>query len=135
MLPVYRYWQIPYYFAGTKMYDAGRVREYGVLVLPRQGQGSRGIPMLKSTGLAGAVVYYDGQHNDTRMNIALALTAVHHGAVAANHTSVTALHKKQVPGRPDQICGARLRDELTGDEWDVKARVSSMPRAPQRQPA
>jgi glycerol-3-phosphate dehydrogenase len=25
-------------------------------------------PMLKSDGLFGAVVYYDGQHNDSRMN-------------------------------------------------------------------
>lgn len=123
MLPVYRYWQIPYYFAGTKMYDwlAGSENMESSYFLGK-GKALEAFPMLKSTGLAGAVVYYDGQHNDTRMNIALALTAVHHGAVAANHTSVTALHKKQVPGRPDQICGARLRDELTGDEWDVKCK-------------
>lgn len=68
-----------------------------------------------------------GQHNDTRMNVALALTAVHHGAVVANHTEVTQLHKKpsSTPGAPDRICGARVRDCLTGEEWDVKCKVSS----------
>lgn len=33
-------------------------------------------PMLKEKGLAGGVVYYDGQHNDSRMNMALILSAV-----------------------------------------------------------
>lgn len=45
--------------------------------------------MLKGDGLCGAVVYYDGQHNDARMNMALAMSAVHHGAVVANYTEVT----------------------------------------------
>ena len=107
------------------MYDmlAGSENMESSYVLSR-GKALEAFPMLKAQGLAGAVVYYDGQHNDTRMNVALALTAVHHGAVVANHTEVTALHKKKVEGKPDQICGARLRDVLTGDEWDVKCKVS-----------
>jgi len=123
MLPVYRWWQIPYYWAGTKMYDllAGSENMESSYVLSR-GKAIEAFPMLKAPGLAGAVVYYDGQHNDTRMNMALALTAVHHGAVVANHTEVLALHKKPVEGRPDQICGARIRDVLTGEEWDVKCK-------------
>ncbi|UZJ52343.1 hypothetical protein CBS101457_001663 [Exobasidium rhododendri] len=123
MLPVYRWWQVPYYWAGTKMYDmlAGGENMESSYVLSK-GKALEAFPMLKSTGLAGAVVYYDGQHNDTRMNIALALTAVHHGAVIANHTSVLALHKKEVAGKPDQVCGARLKDELTGEEWDVRCK-------------
>lgn len=59
------------------------------------------------------------------MNMALALTAVHHGAVMANHVEVTGLHKKKVEGKEvDQICGASLRDVLTGETWDVKCKVS-----------
>lgn len=123
MLPVYRYWQIPYYFAGTKMYDmlAGSENMESSYFLGR-GKALEAFPMLKANGLTGAVVYYDGQHNDTRMNVALALTAVHHGAVVANHTSVVSLHKKPVAGKADQICGARLKDELTGEEWDVRCK-------------
>lgn len=36
----------------------------------------------------GAIVYYDGQHNDARMNIALAFTAARMGANVANHCAV-----------------------------------------------
>lgn len=124
MLPVYRYWQIPYYWAGTKMYDmlAGSENMESSYVLSR-GKAMEAFPMLKSEGLAGAVVYYDGQHNDTRMNIALALTAVHHGAVMANHTEVVKLHKREIQGKSEpQVCGARVKDLLTGNEWDVKCK-------------
>lgn len=45
--------------------------------------------MLKKEKLVGAIVYYDGQHNDARMNIALAFTAARMGANVANHCAVT----------------------------------------------
>ena len=76
-------------------------------------------PLLKDANLTGSLVYYDGQHNDSRMNIALIMTAVHQGAVVANHTEVIALHKNE-----DGRCnGARLRDNISGKEWNVKAKV------------
>ena len=125
MLPVYKWWQVPYYFAGTKMYDllAGGENMESSYVLGK-GKALEAFPMLKKDGLVGAVVYYDGQHNDTRMNIALALTAVHHGAVLANHTEVTKVYKKPSPkhGNEERICGARVKDTLTGEEWDVKCK-------------
>jgi len=63
-----------------------------------------------------------GQHNDSRMNIALIMTAVKHGAVVANHTEVIKL-LKDASGK---LNGARVRDNLTGKEWDVKAKVCSL---------
>ena len=66
---------------------------------------------------------YAGQHNDSRMNMALVMTAVHQGAVVANHTEVIALHK-DASGKCN---GARLKDNITGEEWNVKAKVSSPP--------
>ena len=51
--------------------------------------------------------------------MALIMTAVKHGAVVANHTEVVKLHK-DASGR---LNGARVRDNLTGKEWDVKAKV------------
>jgi hypothetical protein len=44
--------------------------------------------MLKTDKLVGGIVYYDGQHNDARMNIALAFTAARMGANIANHCEV-----------------------------------------------
>jgi glycerol-3-phosphate dehydrogenase len=57
------------------------------------------------------------------MNIALIMTAVKLGATVANKVEVTRLLKN-----PDgKIEGARVRDNLTGKEWDVKARVLISP--------
>ena len=53
------------------------------------------------------------------MNIALVMTGVKYGAVVANHTEVVKLHK-DASGR---LNGARVRDNLTGKEWDIKAKV------------
>ncbi|KAJ1303403.1 hypothetical protein OPQ81_011595 [Rhizoctonia solani] len=119
MLPLYKYWQVPYYYAGCKMYDflAGS-QNMETSYLMSRGKALEAFPMLKSDGLVGAVVYYDGQHNDSRMNVALIMTAVLHGAVAANYVSLTAL-RKDAAGK---IIGGRVKDELTGKEWEVKAK-------------
>ena len=37
-----------------------------------------------------------GQHNDARMNLAIALTAVRYGASVANHTEVLSLLTKNI---------------------------------------
>lgn len=62
-----------------------------------------------------------GQHNDSRMNIALIMTAVQQGAVVANHVEVTELHKDHTTRK---IHGARVQDRVTGKEWNVRAKVS-----------
>ena len=60
------------------------------------------------------------------MNMALVMTAVKLGATAANKVEVMQL-LKDADGK---IEGARVRDNLTGDEWEVKARVlSTIPQA------
>ncbi|KAJ3539501.1 hypothetical protein NMY22_g4709 [Coprinellus aureogranulatus] len=110
MLPIYKYWQVPYYLAGCKMYDilAGKENMETSYVMSK-GKALETFPMLKSDGLVGAVVYYDGQHNDSRMNIALILTAVKQGAKVANYCEVTALHKDPVTGK---LIGAQVKDTL-----------------------
>ncbi len=59
------------------------------------------------------------------MNIALIMTAVKLGATVANKVEVMQL-LKDADGK---IEGARVRDNLTGDEWEVKARVLSISQA------
>jgi len=62
MLPIYKYWQVPYYLAGCKMYDllAGK-ENMETSYLMTKSQALEAFPMLKSDGLVGAVVYYDGE--------------------------------------------------------------------------
>ena len=45
-------------------------------------------PSLRSKGLCGAIVYYDGQMNDARLNLTIALTAAQRGAAIANRVQV-----------------------------------------------
>ncbi|KAM6348105.1 glycerol-3-phosphate dehydrogenase, mitochondrial isoform 2-T5 [Alca torda] len=124
MLPVYKWWQLPYYWFGIKLYDivAGSQCLKSSYVLSK----SRALelfPMLRKDELVGAIVYYDGQHNDARMNLAIALTAARYGAATANYAEVLRLLKTTDPASGKQrVCGVRCRDVLTGQEFDVKAK-------------
>ncbi|RXN33484.1 glycerol-3-phosphate mitochondrial isoform X1 [Labeo rohita] len=67
MLPVYKWWQLPYYWAGIKMYDlvAGSQCLKSSYVLSKS-KALEFFPMLKKDKLVGAIVYYDGQEFDIR---------------------------------------------------------------------
>ncbi|CAG2053062.1 unnamed protein product, partial [Timema podura] len=120
MLPVYTYWEIPYFWFGIKMYDlvAGSKTLKNSYYLSKK-DALELFPMLRGDKLRGAIVYYDGQMDDARMNLAVALTATRHGATVANHVKVLALHKAKEQDGSEKLCGARVKDELTGKEWDV----------------
>ncbi|KAL2081470.1 hypothetical protein ACEWY4_023323 [Coilia grayii] len=124
MLPVYKWWQLPYYWLGIKMYDlvAGAQCLKTSYVLSKA-KALELFPMLKKDRLVGAIVYYDGQHNDARMNLAIALTAARYGAAIANYTEVLHLLKRADPeSGAVRVCGAHCRDVITGQEFDVRAK-------------
>lgn len=58
------------------------------------------------------------------MNLSIVLTAIRKGAQCANHVSVVNLLKCPDPknGLKSTICGAVVKDELTGKEWEIKAK-------------
>ncbi len=115
--PIYKWWEVPYVYAGLVMYDilAGKLG-LGHSKLISSTEALKRFPMLKKEGLKAGVIYYDGQFNDARMAVSLALTAQKHGAVIANHTQVTALEKED-----NKICGARVQDKITGEEFSIRA--------------
>jgi glycerol-3-phosphate dehydrogenase len=119
LTPLYTWFEVPYLMTGLKLYDllAGRAN-LGSSRFMSAGAAAQRFPMLRKEGLRGAVLYFDGQFDDARMNVAIALTAAEHGAALANHVEVTALLKHD--GR---LTGARVRDRLTDDTWEVAARV------------
>ncbi|CAG8604424.1 6320_t:CDS:2 [Paraglomus brasilianum] len=119
MIPLDKRWKIPYYWVGLKAYEllAGRENVEPGYFLTKT-KALEAFPMLKKDKIVGALVYYDGQHNDARMNVALALTAITYGAVIANHVEVTRLLKDE----NGIVSGAHVKDILTGEEWDVKAK-------------
>ncbi|KAL3894060.1 MAG: hypothetical protein SGCHY_005489 [Lobulomycetales sp.] len=119
MLPIYKYWKVPYYYAGSKAYDllAGGEGLSSSYFLSAQ-RAVEAFPMLSSKGLVGAMVYYDGAHNDSRMNVAIARTAECHGATVLNHAKVVDL----VKDKAGKICAAMVKDRFTGEIVKVKAR-------------
>ncbi|URD77160.1 FAD dependent oxidoreductase, partial [Musa troglodytarum] len=70
--------------------------------------------------LKGTVVYYDGQMNDSRLNVGLACSAALVGATVLNHAEVISLINDEFGER---IIGARIRDQLSGKEFDAYAKV------------
>ena len=54
---------------------------------------------------------FSGSHNDSRMCIAMAITAARQGATIANHVRVTGLVKDD----QGKITAVTMRDEITGN--------------------
>ncbi|MFA5569495.1 MAG: FAD-dependent oxidoreductase [Trueperaceae bacterium] len=121
LTPIYGALELPYYFTGLKLYDilAGRANLKPSRLIGRD-QAVERFPMLRHEGLRGAVEYHDGQFDDARMNVALALTAAREGAVVLNYAEVTELTK-----RAGRVIGAVVRGSLPGDPGpvEVAARV------------
>jgi len=117
--PLYRWMEIPYILSGLKLYDflAGSAGIGNSRLLNRSTALER-FPMLHAEGLKAGVLYYDGQFNDARMSVSVALTAAEHGAAIANHVRVTGFVKKG-----DQVAGVEVSDSVTGESWEVPARA------------
>lgn len=121
LTPIYGALELPYYFTGLKLYDmlAGRANLKPSRLINRD-QATERFPMLRHEGLRGAVEYHDGQFDDARMNVTLALTAAREGAVVLNYGSVTELVKSD-----GTVTGAVVAGGLDGDPGptEVRARV------------
>ncbi len=120
VVPNYDWWEAPFYGIGLRLYDllAGKYGFGRSRNLSREETLER-LPGLRTDGLRGGVVYYDGQFDDTRLLIHLAATAAEQGATLLNYARVHGL----VPGPEDFIAGVEARDEETGEEFRVEAKV------------
>ncbi|CAF3532118.1 unnamed protein product [Fusarium graminearum] len=115
LLPLQKWWEAPYFWAGTKAYDllAGSQGLESSYYMSKN-KAMEAFPKLRKENMVGALVYYDGQHNDSRMNVALAMTAAQYGATVLNHVEVTGL-EKDANGK---INGAQVRDVLASKNGD-----------------
>ena len=73
-------------------------------------------PALRQKGLKGAPLYYDCATDDARLTLETALDAQNYGAVIATYTRVLSFIKEDA-----RIVGVRVRDELSGEEFDIHA--------------
>jgi glycerol-3-phosphate dehydrogenase len=134
LLPCYKLWEVPFYWVGLKAYDFVAVLGSGLLYMSKfvsAAEAMRQFPTLSHKSfdgerLRGSIMYYDGQMDDARFNVGLALTAALYGATVANHAEVVKLLRADAApagGGEAPVVGARVRDTLTGDEFDVRAKV------------
>lgn len=75
-------------------------------------------PGLRAEGLHGGVRYFDAATDDARLTLANVVDAVELGAVAGNHVAYRS-------GAPQMggVHVARVEDALTGDRFEIQARV------------
>jgi glycerol-3-phosphate dehydrogenase len=120
IVPNYDWWEAPFYGVGLKVYDllAGRYG-FGPSKILSTDQTVKRIPTLKTEGLRGGVIYYDGQFDDARLLINLARTAAGQGATLLNYARVAAF----TSDRAGYLNGAVFEDIESGREHQVKARV------------
>ena len=78
----------------------------------------RKFPQLAVGDIKYCPIFYEGQHDDARTNLAIAQTAAREGAAMANYCEVTELLRD---GK--KVIGAVIRDEMTGETFPVRAKT------------
>ncbi|MDZ4184956.1 MAG: glycerol-3-phosphate dehydrogenase/oxidase [Desulfuromonadales bacterium] len=119
IVPLYDWWEGPFYGVGLKLYDAlaGKLG-LGPSQLLSRAETLEQLPTLEEKGLRGGVIYHDGQFDDARLAIALARTAVEQGATLINHLPVTQLIKES-----GQVFGVIAKDIESGRDYELSAKV------------
>ena len=78
-------------------------------------------PNVNSYELTGGAIYWDCQmYNSERLTLSFVLTAAENGAEVANYIKVQDLINEH-----GKITGAKVKDILTGEEFDIRAKVTA----------
>ena len=119
VVPNYEWWESPFYGLGLKAYDwmAGNLG-LGPSEFLSLEETLSAAPTLDPNGLRGGTRYHDGQFDDARMAIHLAMTAADHDAVVLNYFPVEGFIKCN-----EKMCGVLVKDEMTGTTYEVKTKV------------
>lgn len=120
VVPNYDWWEAPFYGLGLKLYNllAGKYGFGASRILSKE-ETLRELPTIRTEGLRGGVIYFDGQFDDSRLLINLVTTAFEQGAVLLNYAKVTGFHKDE----DGFVDGVQIRDMETGEEFEAQARV------------
>ncbi len=120
VVPNYEWWEAPFYGLGLKIYNllAGKYGFGTSEILSREETLAR-LPTIKTEGLRGGVIYFDGQFDDSRLLINLVTTASEQGAALLNYVKVTALEK----GSDGFINALTACDQESGEEFHISAQV------------
>lgn len=120
LTPIYRAWEGPYYRMGLRIYDwlAGKSGLVASRWLDAR-EARAAFPGVRSEGLRGGVLYYDGQFDDSRLNVSVAMAAAERGATVLNYVRVDGFDKDA----SGTLRAAAVHDVETGARAVVRGRV------------
>jgi glycerol-3-phosphate dehydrogenase len=120
VVPNYDWWEAPFYGLGLKVYNllAGKYGFGTSRILSKEETLER-LPTIKTEGLRGGVIYFDGQFDDSRLLIDMAVTAHELGATLLNYVRVISV-TKDAEGFID---GVIAQDAESGAEFHAQAEV------------
>ena len=120
IVPAYRWWEIPFYYIGLRLYDAlsGKY-SLGRSSFLSSSSVIKHLPGVRKKGLKGGIMYYDGQFDDSRMAISLAKTAEKNGAVVLNYAEVIQIKKDH----NEDLFHLHFKDKITDQNVAVSART------------
>ncbi len=118
VIPAYSYWQKWYYGIGLLVYDmlSNKLSLGRPSILTRKSTLSL-LPSILKKKLRGGISYKDGQFDDSRLAMTLALTAFDLGATLVNYCGVVALNKKD-----GKISGVVAIDDFSEEQFELAAK-------------
>lgn len=119
VIPCYNYFEQMKYWTGLKLYDWLSVGlSFGASKLLSAAEVCERLPGVRTQGLTGGILYYDGQFDDARLALNLAQTAAREGATVLNYMQVQGLLKKD-----EKITGVVATDLENGDRFELRAKA------------
>ena len=120
IVPCYSLWQKLFYGVGLKVYEmlAGKYSLGRSRILTRD-ETLHILPNVSKDSLSGGVLYTDGQFDDTRLLIDMAVTASEHGAAMLNYAGVRSLTKNT----DGKVNGVEFEDVLSGEKFAASAKA------------
>lgn len=119
VMPSYRWYETLYYGLGLKIYNflSGKLSlgKSEMLSIKRTQNYIKG---LDGKRLSGGVAYYDGQFDDARLCITLALTAADVSATVLNYTKVTGLIREN-----EKVKGVVIHDTINNETYEARGTI------------
>ncbi len=118
IVPAYSLIDLPFYGAGLTAYDLlARAEGFGRSRILSRASVVEELPTIRTEGLRGGILYYDGQFDDARYAVTLLQTFIDLGGVALNYAPVTGF-----VDRGGIVKGVDIRDGETGEQFAVSGK-------------
>ena len=119
IVPVFSGWEKMFYGLGLKFYDllSGKLSLGDTQILSKK-ETVEHLPTINAEKLAGGILYFDGQFDDSHLAIEIAATAIKKGATVLNYCKVTGFIKTD-----GKITGVECIDVLSEKKYTLKTKV------------